>query len=352
MDWNGSSRTTTIVSSTQATALITAADIATAGTASVTVVSPAPGGGTSNAQTFTINPAPAGAIKFVFGNVSSSAVVGNNVMFNIFAEIASNTVDTAFEQGVTLAVSGAGAGGGLVTIVNGVGTTTVSDHVAQTVTLSLQDSQSTSLNVSDTANVTFTPGTVAQFALNHPGNMNEGSRLGYAVSREDQFGNFVSASGTTAYLYTNSASANAAFFNAASGGAQITSVTIPNGSTSTVFWYYDDTSGSRTVTASDNPVAPDGAAGISDASDTFSVAPGAVKFIFANVPASETVGTGATVNVEAVDSSNTYDPSYSVGRYGYDVGIGDRGRFSESRKRRRYGNGERSHRRDRDHRFP
>ncbi|MGB7957381.1 MAG: YDG domain-containing protein [Minisyncoccia bacterium] len=313
VDWNGSSRTTTIVSSTQATALITAADIATAGTASVTVVSPAPGGGTSNAQTFTVNPAPAGAIKFVFGNVSSSAVVGNNVMFNIFAEIASNTVDTAFEQGVTLAVSGAGAGGGLVTIVNGVGTTTVSDHVAQTVTLSLQDSQSTSLNVSDTANVTFTPGTVAQFALNHPGDMNEGSRLGYAVSREDQFGNFVSASGTTAYLYTNSASANAAFFNAASGGAQVTSVTIPNGSTSTVFWYYDDTLGSRTVTASDNPVAPDGAAGISDASDTFSVAPGAVKFIFANVPASETVGTGATVSVEAVDSSNTIYPSYNGG---------------------------------------
>jgi len=53
--WNGSSRTTTYVSSTQLTASITAADIATAGTANVTVVNPAPGGGTSQAATFTTN---------------------------------------------------------------------------------------------------------------------------------------------------------------------------------------------------------------------------------------------------------------------------------------------------------
>ena len=52
--WNGADRSTTYVNSTQLTAAITAADIATAGTASVTVFNPAPGGGTSNAQTFTV----------------------------------------------------------------------------------------------------------------------------------------------------------------------------------------------------------------------------------------------------------------------------------------------------------
>jgi hypothetical protein len=52
--WNGSDRTTTFVSSTQLTAAIPASDIAVAGTAQVTVFNPAPGGGTSNAQTFTI----------------------------------------------------------------------------------------------------------------------------------------------------------------------------------------------------------------------------------------------------------------------------------------------------------
>ena len=50
--WNGSNRTTTYVSSTQLTAAITAADIATPGTASVTVLNPAPGGGASNTMSF------------------------------------------------------------------------------------------------------------------------------------------------------------------------------------------------------------------------------------------------------------------------------------------------------------
>jgi hypothetical protein len=53
--WNGSNRTTTFVSSTQLTATIPASDIAVAGTAQVTVFTPTPGGGTSSAQTFTIN---------------------------------------------------------------------------------------------------------------------------------------------------------------------------------------------------------------------------------------------------------------------------------------------------------
>src|SRR5258708_39961265 len=53
--WNGSTRTTTFVSATQLTAAITAADIATAGTPQVTVVTPTPGGGTSAAQTLAFN---------------------------------------------------------------------------------------------------------------------------------------------------------------------------------------------------------------------------------------------------------------------------------------------------------
>lgn len=61
--WNGVARTTSFVSSTQLQAQITAADVAAIGTANVTVFSPAPGGGVSNAQVFTIsavatNPVP------------------------------------------------------------------------------------------------------------------------------------------------------------------------------------------------------------------------------------------------------------------------------------------------------
>ena len=47
VNWNGSARSTTYVSPTQLTATITAADIASSGITSVTVVNPAPGGGVS-----------------------------------------------------------------------------------------------------------------------------------------------------------------------------------------------------------------------------------------------------------------------------------------------------------------
>jgi hypothetical protein len=61
VQWNGSSRTTTFVSATQLTAAIPASDLVAAGTAQVTVVTPAPGGGTSGEVAFTVtgvNPVP------------------------------------------------------------------------------------------------------------------------------------------------------------------------------------------------------------------------------------------------------------------------------------------------------
>jgi hypothetical protein len=56
--WNGVARPTTFVSSTQLRAAIAAGDVAADGTAQVTVFSPAPGGGTSAALTFTVAPPP------------------------------------------------------------------------------------------------------------------------------------------------------------------------------------------------------------------------------------------------------------------------------------------------------
>ena len=52
--WNGSPRTTAFVSGRQLTAAINAVDIAVAGTASVTVLNPAPGGGRSNLVFFSV----------------------------------------------------------------------------------------------------------------------------------------------------------------------------------------------------------------------------------------------------------------------------------------------------------
>jgi len=55
IEWNGTKLTTKYVSGTTLTTTVPVADIETAGTASVTVFNPTPGGGTSAAKTFTIN---------------------------------------------------------------------------------------------------------------------------------------------------------------------------------------------------------------------------------------------------------------------------------------------------------
>jgi hypothetical protein len=86
--WNNSPRTATYVSSTQLTAAIPAVDIATAGTSAVTVVNPAPGGGTSTAVNFVIsNPAPVISSLSPSSSQAGSAaftltVNGNNFMSN------------------------------------------------------------------------------------------------------------------------------------------------------------------------------------------------------------------------------------------------------------------------------
>jgi len=59
VQWNGSARATTYISANQLSASLTAADLANAGTFNITVFNPAPGGGVSAPQAFTVNnPAP------------------------------------------------------------------------------------------------------------------------------------------------------------------------------------------------------------------------------------------------------------------------------------------------------
>jgi hypothetical protein len=78
VQWNGSPRTTTYVSATQLTATITAADILSAGSASVTVLNT--GNATaSNAQTFTINSAVAAptVLTLATTGIGSTSATGN-----------------------------------------------------------------------------------------------------------------------------------------------------------------------------------------------------------------------------------------------------------------------------------
>ena len=94
VSFNGTPRTTTLVSATQLTAPILASDIATAGTASVTVTNPS-GGGTSNALPLTITAPPtptatslapstlaAGSAAFTLTVTGTNFVSGAVVNFN------------------------------------------------------------------------------------------------------------------------------------------------------------------------------------------------------------------------------------------------------------------------------
>jgi hypothetical protein len=111
VQWNGSPRPTTFGSSTSLQAAITAADIATAGTAMVSVATPAPGGGTSSALSFTINmPNPVVAIS----PVSAIVAAGGQQQFTA-------NVTNALTQAVTWQVNGISGGNAAIGTISNAG---------------------------------------------------------------------------------------------------------------------------------------------------------------------------------------------------------------------------------------
>jgi hypothetical protein len=92
VQWGGVDRTTSFVSTTQLTAAITAADIATGAIVTVTVFNPTPGGGTSGAQTFTVNnPVP------VISSISPTSATSGGALFTLTVT-GSNFVSTSTVQ--------------------------------------------------------------------------------------------------------------------------------------------------------------------------------------------------------------------------------------------------------------
>src|SRR6266513_515853 len=144
--WNATTLATTFVSSTQLTATGTAPLVASPGTASVTVVNPPPGGGTSNAQTFTINVSPAPVITSpltatgTVGTAFSYQITATNcpasynatplppvLSVNTSTGLISGTPTTAGVYSVTISATNAGGTGTatlVITINNPVPTTT------------------------------------------------------------------------------------------------------------------------------------------------------------------------------------------------------------------------------------
>jgi len=83
VNWNGNALATQFVNGSQLTATVPAADIATASTASITVVTPAPGGGTSNVAFFSVTANTGNFVGFFLfsspaaGYHPNSVAVGN-----------------------------------------------------------------------------------------------------------------------------------------------------------------------------------------------------------------------------------------------------------------------------------
>ncbi len=104
--WNGTSRITTFVDGGTLTANITASDIMSAGSATVTVFNPSPGGGTSNALTFVISgPTATPSATATITNTPAASATNNPAPF--ITDVSPPTVQ-AGAAGQTISVTGTG----------------------------------------------------------------------------------------------------------------------------------------------------------------------------------------------------------------------------------------------------
>jgi len=95
VEWGGSSRTTTFVSSSKLQAQIAAADLASPGKVAVTVVNPAPGGGSSSTATFTVAP---DTITFYSNRAFDGSNATNaNAIFNVWVINPDGSAATALD---------------------------------------------------------------------------------------------------------------------------------------------------------------------------------------------------------------------------------------------------------------
>ena len=94
------------------------------------------------------------ATKFVILNPNDETV-GTPITITVQAQRTNGNVDTNYQNDITLVTDGSATGAGLVDIVNGIGTININDNVAETVNLSLSDTQGTGLDISSVQDVIF-----------------------------------------------------------------------------------------------------------------------------------------------------------------------------------------------------
>jgi hypothetical protein len=104
--WNGGQVSTTFVSSTSLTAQIPASDLASAGTASIAVQNPAPGGGLSGGLTFTVNPSSSNLNLLNVLDVEGIDVVWNSSQQVLYVAVPSTATTNASTISVVDPIAG------------------------------------------------------------------------------------------------------------------------------------------------------------------------------------------------------------------------------------------------------
>ncbi len=163
INWNGTALTTTYTSSVQLTASVAANLISTDGTASVSVVTPAPGGGTSTSSSFTITSIPVNTTKkFLFdnrhaetaGNADWVMDADNNVAARFPTPLQSNVTSTTAETYWKGAISAWGIA--LVKLGHTVETLPTSSSISYGNSSNTQDLSNYNVFVVDEPNTVFT----------------------------------------------------------------------------------------------------------------------------------------------------------------------------------------------------
>jgi len=222
---------------------------------------------------FTVNGGD-GATKLVFTVAPSSVTAGSETtVFTVQRQAADNSPVTTGTTTVNLSSTSTGAAKEFRATPSGAAVSSVDiTEGNSTVDFYYYDTKAGSWTITAAAtdltsaetSLTVNPAATSKFTLSAPSDITAGSEATYTVTRYDQYDNLVTSGARTVDSTGNDE------FRATSGGAAVSSVSIADASSAKTFYYYDDKSGTWTITASDATPA-DGATGIDDATDSLGV---------------------------------------------------------------------------------
>ncbi len=228
---NGAARTTTFVNSTSLEALLTAGDLASAGVSQVQVVSPAPGGGTSNIVIFAVNPTNLFGLPMLVDLARDGSQADNGIC----GATCSGTIPTLSTAGPAATQTGelvAFASDSTNLLANP--TTGLSGIYVRNTCLSTTTTASSSCTPS-TSEVSLTPGGAApNGSSSEPSLDSTGAHVAY-TSTASNLVNYVSVSGGTRQIYwqptcTTASGATTSCTGTATGTAALVSISA-DGST-------------------------------------------------------------------------------------------------------------------------